>query len=46
MNGTLKNKEDVTFIDATISSHKIIMAAEQSRRGSGVAVDVGRFFEN
>ncbi len=46
MNGTLANKEDVTFIDATIPSHKIIMAAEESRRIGGVPVDVGRFVQN
>ena len=43
MNGTLENKEDVTFIDATIPSHKIIMAAEQSRHNGGVPVDVSSF---
>jgi len=45
MNGTLENKEDVTFIDATIPSHKIIMAAEQSRHNGGVPVEVGSFVQ-
>jgi len=43
INGALKNKEDVTFIDATIPSHRIIMAAEESRHHGGVPVDAGSF---
>lgn len=41
VNGTLENKEDVTFIDATIPSHRIIMAAEESRHNGGVPVEIG-----
>ena len=43
MNGTPENEEDVTFIDATIPSHRIIMAAEESRHKCGVPVEVGSF---
>ncbi len=35
MNGKLANTDDVTFIDATVASHKIIAAAEQSRHSGG-----------
>lgn len=42
LNGTPENEEDVTFIDATIPSHRIIMAAEESRHHDGVPVEVGR----
>ena len=45
INGTLENKEDVTFIDATIPSHKIIMAAEESRHNGGMPVDLTTFFQ-
>ena len=46
INGTLENKEDVTFIDATIPSHKIIMAAAESRHNSGVPVEMDTLVYN
>ena len=43
LNGTPENEEDVTFIDATIPSHKIIMAAERSRHNGGMPVDLSTY---
>lgn len=41
LNGHTEGMEDITFIDATIPSHKIVMAAETSRLNGGNAVRVG-----
>lgn len=38
--GELENLDDITFINSTIPSHRIIMAAEQSRLSGGMPVEL------
>lgn len=45
MNGNLGNMDVVTFIDATIPSHKILWRRVESRHNGGVPVEVGSFLQ-
>jgi hypothetical protein len=38
--GEPENLDDITFINSTIPSHRIIMAAEQSRLSGGMPVEL------